>query len=111
MAVADARFRASADPLRLDVVGWLHYWKEEFSTALPFLERAVGLDPDEPEFRYHLGMALYRSGAKERALEELARALPDDADYPGVAQARATHTELLKDLERDRGGPPSGDRS
>jgi hypothetical protein len=48
---------------------------------------------DRPQFRYHLGMALERSGQKERAWAELTRAV-ECAPYPGLEEARATLEEL-----------------
>lgn len=105
--VAAARFRTSNDPNRLDVLGWLHYRDGDYPLAATFLERAVAADPKQPEFRYHLGMALYRSGRKERALEELGRALTDDADYPGLDEAKAVHAELQAELEAPSSDPPA----
>lgn len=102
--LASERFRTSNDPSRLDLLGWLHYRDGDYPLAATFLERAVAAAPDEPEIRYHLGMALYHSGRKERALEELDRALGDDADYPGVDEARTMHARLQAELEQASNG-------
>ena len=88
-----ARFRASDNADFLNTLGWLHYRKGEFAVATAFLERAVTLMADRPQFRYHLGMALERSGQKERAWAELTRAV-ESAPYPGLEEARATLEEL-----------------
>ena len=105
--LAASRFRASDDPNRLDLLGWLHYRDGDYPLAATFLERAVAAEPDHAEYRYHLGMALYRSGRKERALEELGRAITEGADYPGLDEARAVHAELQAELEPPDGGAPA----
>jgi tetratricopeptide (TPR) repeat protein len=96
-AIASERFRGSSDPYRLDVLGWLHYHKGEYAAALPFLERAVRLAGSDPELRYHLGMALFRVGQEQRALEELEKALAADHEFAGLDEARAIHARLQQD--------------
>ena len=89
-----SRFRTRDDANLLDTLGWLHYRNGDFPVATTFLERAALLAPENPQIRYHLGMALHRSGRDERALTELGKAVPDGADYPGLVEARATFEQL-----------------
>lgn len=91
-----ARFRTSSNPLFLDTLGWLYYRKGDFPVAVTFLDRAVILDGKRQDLRYHLGMALAKSGQTERARSELAKALSGSPDFDGVDDAKAT----LSDLER-----------
>ena len=95
-----SRFRTSDDPAHLDTLGWLHYRQGDFPVATTFLERAVSFAGNRPEFRYHLGMALYRTGQNARALSELERATVDGTSYPGVEEARATYARLLSEQKR-----------
>jgi tetratricopeptide (TPR) repeat protein len=103
-AIATERFRTTNDPYRLDVLGWLHYHKGDYATALPFLERAVSLEGSDPELRYHLGMALFRLGQEERALIELERALAADSEFAGIEDARAIRAQLQGDAAPENGG-------
>lgn len=91
--VAD-RFQTSDNPHFLDTLGWLRYRKNDFLSAATFLERAVSAAPQERQFRYHLGMALYRSGQKERALEELRKAVGEGSAYIGLDEAKHTYAKL-----------------
>jgi tetratricopeptide (TPR) repeat protein len=93
-----SRFRSTDKPIYLDTLGWLHYRKGDFAVAAAFLERAATLAPAEPVHRYHLGMAVYKSGQKQRALEELERALGEGADYHGIDEARSTYAQLQGEL-------------
>ena len=97
LALAD-RFRASENAYFLDTLGWLQYRKGDFPVAVAFLQRARAQSASGPQFNYHLGMALYRDGQKEKALAELAQAFPEGADYPGIAEARETHAKLQAEL-------------
>jgi cellulose synthase operon protein C len=97
-----ARFRTSTNGFFLDTLGWLHYRKGEYAVAAAYLERAVNLETERPDLRYHLGMALYHSGQKERAAIELRRAAVEGADYQGIEEAKATLVQL--EAEQQPGG-------
>jgi tetratricopeptide (TPR) repeat protein len=107
LALAD-RFRASENAYFLDTLGWLQYRKGDYPVAVAFLQRARAQSASGPQFNYHLGMALYRDGQKERALEELAQAALEGADYPGIAEARETYAKLLAELGKTTAGAGSG---
>ncbi len=102
------RFRASENAYFLDTLGWLQYRKGDYPVAVAFLQRARAQSASGPQFNYHLGMALYRDGQKEKALEELAQAFPDGADYPGIAEARETHAKLVAELGKTTAGAGAG---
>ncbi|MFW5833433.1 MAG: tetratricopeptide repeat protein, partial [Pseudomonadota bacterium] len=69
------RFETSTEPYFLDTLGWLHFQRGELTLALPLLRRASALLPEDPQLRYHLGAALYRSGEQEQARLQLQRAV------------------------------------
>ena len=78
-----------------DTLAWIQYKKGNYKVSVSFAEDAVRRAPENPHFRYHLGMALTGAGDKDRARTELQKALslnlkgPDAAgraEDPGVAQ-------------------------
>ena len=98
-----SRFRGADDADLLDTLGWLHYRQGDAAVARTLLQRAVTIQPNEPQFRYHLGMALYHAGQRDRALEELEYAVSDGARYQGIEEAQA----MLEDLRKTRSGAVS----
>ena len=96
-----ARFRTSSNPLFLDTLGWLYYRKGDYAVAATYLDRAVNLSPKRADLRYHLGMALARSGQTERAITELRQALAvEGPPFHGADEAKATLAELEKAQEQ-----------
>jgi Flp pilus assembly protein TadD len=66
---------ASPDnPAMLDSLGWVQRQRNDFSGALPTLERAYLISRD-PEIAAHWGEALWASGRKSEARKVLADAL------------------------------------
>ena len=60
------------------------------------LEQAVAQKPDDPGFRYRLGLALARSGRDAAAREAFTRALATGS-FPEAEQARAELARLGSD--------------
>lgn len=89
-----SRFGTSDNGALLDTLGWLHYRVGDAERAKGLLERAVLLAPDHPQIRYHLGMALIRTGNEEQARGELNLATREGVDYVGLDEARATLAKL-----------------
>ncbi len=89
-----ARERLSDNPYVADTLGWIYYKKNSLFNALILLEESAKKLPDNPIVRYHLGMVLYKRGEKERAREELEKALALSRDFPGVEEARETLERL-----------------
>jgi Flp pilus assembly protein TadD len=58
------------------------------------LQKAVSLAPAAPELRYHLAVALSKSGDKVNARKELDKLLQDNKSFPQIDDAKA----LLKTL-------------
>ena len=71
-----------------DTLGWVYVRRDLASLGIPHLEDAVRAVPSHPGYRYHLGMAYLRSGAKGKARDELARALRLDERFPEAQSAR-----------------------
>jgi putative PEP-CTERM system TPR-repeat lipoprotein len=70
-----------------DTLGWLHVTRGDAAAGLPFLEQAVQGDSAHPEIRYHLAVALAETGDSDAAVAALERALGDDAQFDGRADA------------------------
>ncbi len=58
-----------------DTLGWIYLKKNLPDAALDHFSKLVQSSPDNPTFRYHLGMALQMKGDKPRAIKELQDAL------------------------------------
>jgi Flp pilus assembly protein TadD len=73
-----------------DTLGWIQYKKGNYVIAVGLLTEVVSKLPQGAEYRYHLGMALNGAGQKDRAKEELKKALqmtpPLNHDDASLAQ-------------------------
>jgi tetratricopeptide (TPR) repeat protein len=90
-ALAEAYFRRGLNHLRAS----------ELEAGLADLERAADLQPDDPCYAHHLGLAAYRSGDLDRAIRSFAVARRGDAEFA----ARAAYPLALALLQR--GDDPS----
>ncbi len=58
-----------------DTLGWIYLKKNLTGNALDIYRDIVGKAPQNPTFRYHLGMALFQQGNRAQAKQELEAAL------------------------------------
>jgi tetratricopeptide (TPR) repeat protein len=58
-----------------DTLGWIYLKKNMSDNAMDVFQGLVNQKPDNPTYRFHLGMALAQKGDKPQALRELQRAL------------------------------------
>ena len=89
-----APFATSGVGAYLDTHGWVRFKRGEFNQALPVLERAAAESPDSRVVRFHLGMALYKSGQRDQAITNLEKALDGDAKFHGADEARSVLASL-----------------
>lgn len=95
LATAEQAFKAAGDnPGVMDTLGWLLLEKGDTARALPLLQKAAEKAPASPEIRYHLGVALNKSGDKQGARREIDKALAQNTPFNDIEAARA----LLKTL-------------
>jgi tetratricopeptide (TPR) repeat protein len=76
------------DPHVADTLGWIFIKKDLASRAVPLLETATTQIPDEPDFRYHLGVAYFKAGNWKKSRPELEKALSLKATLAGAEDAR-----------------------
>jgi tetratricopeptide (TPR) repeat protein len=67
--------RKSQVPSFKDTLGWIHYQKGDYKSAIQLLEEAAAALPDRAMVRYHLGMAYIAAGQPAKASEQLKKAL------------------------------------
>ncbi len=70
----------------LDTYGWVLYQKGNHSRALKELQKAFKL-ADEPTIQYHLGMALYKTGDIDGAIDNLITSLAGRVEDPAKAKS------------------------
>ncbi|MCC7487910.1 MAG: PEP-CTERM system TPR-repeat protein PrsT [Burkholderiales bacterium] len=72
-----------------DTFGWILVEQGNLAEGVPNLLKAVELDPENPEVRYHLVQALVRIGDTRRARAELDVLLGKKPAFPQLAEAQA----------------------
>jgi tetratricopeptide (TPR) repeat protein len=72
-----------------DTLGWIYQRKGLSNLAVPFLRSAVKTNPKNPDYQYHLGMALVGIGEKAPAKAALEQALALNSSFDGAAEARS----------------------
>jgi len=89
-----APFATSNVGAYLDTHGWVRFKRGEVNQALPVLERAAAQSPNSKVLLFHLGMAQYKAGDRDRAIHSLERALDGGAKFSGADEARTTLATL-----------------
>jgi Flp pilus assembly protein TadD len=93
-ATAELAFKYAPDsPEVMDTLGWLLVEQGNTARGLPLLQKAASLSP-KADVRYHLAVALNKSGDKAGARKELEKLLSGNTDFAKVGEAKA----LLKTL-------------
>jgi tetratricopeptide (TPR) repeat protein len=87
--LARARQRAPTDPDVSHALGVVHVQGGRVKVAIPYLEEASRVRPQDPTFWYVLGTAYAADKQPAKAREALTRALAIDAPFPERDQARA----------------------
>jgi tetratricopeptide (TPR) repeat protein len=71
-----------------DLLGMIFVRKRLPSSAVPYFEQAVRVNPDNATYRYHLGFAYREASQTARSRVELTRALQLEPQNPQAAEAR-----------------------
>lgn len=95
MALAQKAREISPDLVNAaDTLGWIHYQKGLYPSAVRHLEEAVRKAPESGTYQFHLGMALVAAGQKEKGRGHLETAIRLQLDGNEADQARNTLAKL-----------------
>ncbi|GAG58361.1 unnamed protein product, partial [marine sediment metagenome] len=95
-----AKAQLPDDPGIADTLGLALIGKGYYPTAISELNDASEKLSQNPTVFYHLGLAHWRSGDKEKALEALSKALDMNQDFPEKEKTR----KLLRVIEEEKEG-------
>jgi putative PEP-CTERM system TPR-repeat lipoprotein len=95
LATAEQAFKVAGDNASvMDTLGWMLVEQGNTQRGLPLLQKAAAGAPTLPEVRYHLAVALNKSGDKAGARKELEALLAQNKSFAQLEEARS----LLKTL-------------
>jgi len=89
-----AKSQMPNEPEFNDTLGWVYYKQDIVDQAVPLILQAVGRDPKNAQFQYHLGMAYAKQGEDSKAIATLKGALALSASFEGANEARRVIGEL-----------------
>ena len=89
-----AKEKLPSSPYVMDTLGWVYYKNDLYDLAIGEFSDALGKLPDNVDIVYHLGMAYYKKGDKERARTELEKALSLNQNFAGADEARKVLAEI-----------------
>ncbi len=62
----------------LDSMGWVHFRKSNYESALTYLKKALEFLPEDPGVMEHLGDVYFETGRRQEALEWYRKAIKAD---------------------------------
>jgi len=96
LQLAQAATAAAPDsPEMLDTLGWVYHKKNAPDLAISAFQRCVSMNPSNPVYHYHLGLAYIQSGDEVRGRESIERALGLKVDFGDAANARQVLASLV----------------
>jgi putative PEP-CTERM system TPR-repeat lipoprotein len=96
LETAERAYRLTpTDPGVLDTLGWILLWRGQPGRGIGYLREAQSRAAQQPDVRYHLGVALAQLGRTQEAAAELRAALA-----MGLSAESRPHAErLLRDMQ------------
>jgi Tfp pilus assembly protein PilF len=97
--VQTARRVSPQSPAIADTMGWIYYQKGQYQLALSSLEEALNLEtrnqtPDNPDIRFHLGMAYMKTNQPAMARENFEQVLKSAPNYANANEIKAELSQL-----------------
>lgn len=89
---------APKEPKVMDTLGWILVQKQQAVRALPLLEQALALAPEQLDVQFHLASALHQIGSHKEALELVAKSLQADKPFEEKAQAKKLYQQLQQQM-------------
>ncbi|HEX2584183.1 MAG TPA: tetratricopeptide repeat protein [Steroidobacteraceae bacterium] len=86
----------SSDPSLLDTRGWYKYKRGDYQGAVNLLQQAAGGDNVSATVRYHLGMALLKTGNNVSARTNLQAAVSSGQSFFGIDEARSALNSITQ---------------
>jgi Tfp pilus assembly protein PilF len=81
-------------PNAADTLGWAYYNNGGYAVAAPLFEDAVKATPNNPAYRYHLGLTYQKLNDPTRAKAELEKVISLNPSSPLADQARHALAQL-----------------
>jgi cellulose synthase operon protein C len=81
-------------PNSADTLAWAYFRTGAYSVAAPLLEEAVKKMPNNPTYRYHLGMVYEKLNDSAKAKSSFEAAIKAKPDSPAAESARKALSEL-----------------
>jgi tetratricopeptide (TPR) repeat protein len=89
-----AKQRLPEDLNVADTLGWIYIKKNLGRNAIEIYKEIVSKSPDNPTYRYHLGMALFQIGNKPEARKELQSALRNNPSKEEAQKIKALMAKI-----------------
>ncbi len=83
-------------PRIVDTAGWVFMQKGDYDEAIARFRKAVDSEAQNPVYIYHLGLAYFKKGERDRARELLSDALSRSSRFDGADEARRILEEIGK---------------
>ncbi len=90
-----AHSRMPDSSLIADTLAFVYYKKEMGSFAEPLLSQALGTEPNNPEYHYHLGLVYTQEGEDAKARKSFQTALKLNPQFDGAEHARRVMAGLV----------------
>ncbi len=86
--------RLPNNPAIQDTLGWIYYKKGLATLAIAPFQKSIELDPKNPIFHFHLGLAYLKNGDSPKARIALRDALALAPNFAGAAEAKQVLASL-----------------
>ena len=91
-----AKQKMPDSPITADALGWAYYKLGSLGSALVQLKESSDKVPNNPVYRYHLGMAYMAARQFDLARQSLRAALRTDPQFPYAANVQAALAQMPK---------------